>query len=237
MADAQVKIIGAHVDIVLCIDVTGSMSPLIENVKNQAKNFYSVLTRQLSERSRPVEELRIKVITFKDYAADGSEAIQESKFFDIPAQQSEYESFISDIEAAGGGDAPENAYEALALAFKSQWTRKSRKVRHITVLFTDAPALPLSANRTYPGYPEDMPENIEELKLLWNQDASPQAVYGLRRNAHRLALYVPNDPSWESFTDNWHKTLINYIKADEGGKDINMDSLMAFFVNSASDAD
>ena len=59
-----------NVDIVMCIDATGSMSPIIEEVKTNALSFYKKFVAEMDEANKRVEQLRIKVIVFRDYECD-----------------------------------------------------------------------------------------------------------------------------------------------------------------------
>ncbi|MDR3289658.1 MAG: hypothetical protein LBT02_00010, partial [Rickettsiales bacterium] len=77
-------------DIVLCIDSTGSMRPVIENVKSNALKFHEDMKNALAEKGKHVNNLRIKVILFRDFVADGSEALKESKFFEFPGELKDF---------------------------------------------------------------------------------------------------------------------------------------------------
>ena len=61
----------------------------------------------------------------------------------MPKQSFEFKKFVSSIEACGGGNGPENALEAIALALKSEWTTSGAKRRHVIFVFSDALALSL----------------------------------------------------------------------------------------------
>ncbi len=50
------------VDLVLCIDSTGSMSPIINEVKANAIKLYDDLTRALEEHDRSATKMRVRVI-------------------------------------------------------------------------------------------------------------------------------------------------------------------------------
>ncbi len=66
--------------------------------------------------------------------------------------------------AGGGGDAPEDGYEALAYAIRLKWnTAENVKKRHIIVLFTDEDAHPLGFGKTSQYYPKEMPNDYQEL--------------------------------------------------------------------------
>ena len=75
-----------NVDIVMCIDCTGSMASTIDTVKENALKFYPDLKRALDEKDKHVAQLRIKVIGFRDFAADGNNALEVSDFFEISEQ-------------------------------------------------------------------------------------------------------------------------------------------------------
>ena len=52
------------VDIVFCIDVTGSMTPIIDAVKANALGFYDDVQANLTAKGKNVEQLRVRVIAF-----------------------------------------------------------------------------------------------------------------------------------------------------------------------------
>ena len=145
-----------NVDIVMCIDATGSMSPIIDEVKGNAISFYQRFVDSMEENDKEVAQLRIKVIVFRDYGCD-DEPMVESQFYALPDQNDEFRSFVSSIEAKGGGDGPENALEAIALALKSDWTTGGSKRRHAILVFSDAPALRLGERSGSSSYPSGLP--------------------------------------------------------------------------------
>jgi hypothetical protein len=52
------------VDIVFCIDVTGSMTPIIDQVKENALRFYDDVQSNLTAKGKNVDQLRVRVIGF-----------------------------------------------------------------------------------------------------------------------------------------------------------------------------
>ena len=54
------------VDLVMCIDGTGSMGHLIEEVKSTALKFYEQLEAKMKEKTNRIDQLRAKVIVFRD---------------------------------------------------------------------------------------------------------------------------------------------------------------------------
>ncbi len=109
------------VDMVFCIDATGSMedftgskNKIINMVKQNAINFWNDFSSIMAEKAKSVRQLRVRVVAFRDYLADGEHAMLVTDFFQLPQQAEEFEACINSIHAAGGGDIPEDGLEALA---------------------------------------------------------------------------------------------------------------------------
>jgi len=209
------------VDIVLCVDATGSMTPVIDKVKTAAIRFHSDLTDRLSKLEKSIQTLRVRVIAYRDYYADGESAMQTSRFFDLPAEKGAFEAFVHDIDADGGGDEPENGLEALALAIKSDWSKCAGKHRQIVVLWTDASAHPLDKpGATKPSnYPTDMPANLDELTDLWQNDQIMQT------SAKCLILYSPDIQPWTEFSS-WDNIVHYRVKAGEGLSEVTSEEIV-----------
>ena len=193
--DAKIPGIGEwNVDIVMCIDGTGSMAPIIDKVKATALNFHKLIEDRMHEEGKPVVELRVKVIVFREYGYD-AEPMMESGFFKLKGKdgddEEKYKEYVNSIEAKGGGDGPHNALEAVALALKSDWTTGGTRQRHVIVMFTNAPALRLGERS---GTPEGLPKDIEELHDWWEIDNSFDGKY--KPNAGRFVAFVPKAWPW-----------------------------------------
>ena len=156
-----------NVDICMCIDATGSMGPLLDLVKSNALSFYDDLKARMAEKDKHVDELRVRVIAFRDYLADGMEAMLASPFFSLPEQSAEFEALVRGIQPRGGGDDPEDSLEALGYAIKSKWTQGGDKRRHVIVLWTDDVPHELGFGRAAPNYPTKMAKNFDELTEWW----------------------------------------------------------------------
>ncbi len=132
------------VDIVFCIDVTGSMTPIIDAVKGNALGFFDDVQANLTDKGKNVAQLRVRVVAFRDFAADGDGALEESPFFTLPEERAAFSDFVNGLTAQGGGDAPESGLEAVALAVNSSWTTTGDLRRQVIVVWTDQPAHPLN---------------------------------------------------------------------------------------------
>lgn len=109
------------VDFVFVIDITGSMQPYI----NSVKNYVSTFTTNLVQRGI---DYRLSLIMFDDEVA---------KIHQPTKNVIEFMDWLNAVKARGGGDEKENALEALkAAATKIDYRFEANKV---CVLVTDAP--------------------------------------------------------------------------------------------------
>src|SRR4029434_4985515 len=148
------------VDIVFCIDVTGSMAPILDRVKDNALRFYDDVQKNLTDKGKNVDELRVRVVAFRDFKADGAAALQESSFFRLHDEQGGFAEFVGGLVPEGGGDAPESGLEAVALAINSPWTTSGDRRRQVIVVWTDSPAQPLSGEPAPAPYGDNVPQRL-----------------------------------------------------------------------------
>lgn len=224
-------VFSVNVDLVLCIDATGSMGPIIDEVKTNALSFHDRMTVALEEKGRNVEQLRVRVIVFRDYYCDGDNAMCESRFFKLPQENADFRRFVDEINATGGGDEPENALESLYLAMKSDWIKDGVRKRHVIVLFTDASAHPLEKameGEKPSNYPVDMPANLSDLSAVWDD---PQGG-AMDARAKRLVLFTPEAYPWSTLATGWRETVQVQSKAGAGMDEIDMESVLATIANS-----
>ena len=193
------------VDMVFCIDATGSMedvsgsqTKIINMVKQNAVNFYSDFIQIMYKKQKRVHQLRVRVVVFRDYIADKENAMMVTDFFLLPQQAAEFEACIKSIHADGGGDIPEDGLEALAYAIKSKWNTASARGRQVIVVWTDAGTHELGYGRRSKFYPNGMPQNLSELNDWWD---------GMNSNSKRLVLFAPDENGWSYISQNWDNTI------------------------------
>src|SRR4051794_29011884 len=133
------------VDIVFCVDVTGSMTPILDQVKANALRFYSDVQSNLTAKGKTIDELRVRVVAFRDIVADGEAALLESPFFELPADETGFSGFVNGLVAEGGGDAPESGLEGVAPAMTTPWTTPGGPRRPGVGGWTGPPAAPFDA--------------------------------------------------------------------------------------------
>jgi len=215
------------VDIVFCIDVTGSMTPIIDAVKANALRFYDDVQTNLTAKGKNVDELRVRVIAFRDFAADGEAALQESPFFRLPDERAGFSDFVNGLIAQGGGDAPESGLEAVALAVNSPWTNRGDRRRQVVVVWTDQPAHPLDPT-TVPGELRGrVPADFSALTDLWEDAQGP-----LGASSKRLILFAPDGPGWSDISGVWENVVHHPSQAGGGLSEVDYGTIVDSIGNS-----
>ena len=178
------------------------MTPVLDVVKEKVRKFPHDLKDVLAVKDKIVNTLRIRTIAFRDLAND-ADAMQASEFFVVEPNNDlpKLESFINGLSASGGGDEPESALEALAIAIMSDWTHDGDRERHIIVMFTDASAHKLESRvGEVPGpFKDQVPASLDELTDRWEGN---QAVR-LKKNSRRLLVFGPDAYPWNTICDSW----------------------------------
>ncbi len=189
------------VDIVICIDTTGSMQRTVEQIKNICKTLYPKLFDSFEENGKNLEALRVKIIAFKDYEFDDDPMIT-SDFFNLSGDKTDQTQalveFIENLNVGGGGDISENSLEALALAMQSDWTQVGDKQRHMILLYTDAPPKELGKCANSPLYPQGIPTSFEEIYSEWENQ--------INLRSKRLLIFAPKHETWEKMIE-WNFTF------------------------------
>jgi hypothetical protein len=117
------------VEVVFCLDTTGSMSGLIDGAKTK---IWSICNQFLS--GRPTPELKVGLVAFRD---KGDEYI--TKVYDLRDDLDAVYTDLSTFVATGGGDTPESVNQALDDSVnKVKWSTDKKTLR-IIFLVGDAP--------------------------------------------------------------------------------------------------
>src|SRR5579862_6514470 len=128
-AEAPVNKPRPRVEVVFCLDTTGSMGGLIDSAKQK---IWSICNQIAA--GKPTPELKVGLVAFRDR---GDEYI--TKKLDLTGDLDAVHGELMSFKAAGGGDEPESVNEALHVALhKINWTQDP-KVLRIIYLVGDAP--------------------------------------------------------------------------------------------------
>lgn len=140
-------------DVVMCVDATGSMQNTLFAVQSNISNFKTNLDAAISAAGyRAFDRTRVRVIYYRDYGGNGwlnlpayswyarsygystplsgadlgdNPALIASNFYDMASSNEvgAFRNFVSGQYANGGGDLPESGLECLWAAMNSAWTR------------------------------------------------------------------------------------------------------------------
>jgi hypothetical protein len=215
------------VDIVFCVDVTGSMTPILDQVKANALRFYGDVQSNLTAKGKVIDELRVRVVAFRDIVADGEAALQESPFFELPAEETGFSGFVNGLVAEGGGDAPESGLEAVALAMTSPWTTRGDRRRQVIVVWTDQPAHSLDASAVTPALAGRVPADFSALTDVWEDPQGP-----LGSSSKRLIVFAPDGPGWSDISAVWENVVHHPSQAGSGLSDIDYGTIIDSIGNS-----
>jgi hypothetical protein len=122
-----------RIDLVVCLDTTGSMSPIIDAVRDHiVTHLIGEMKSQLGRNQMPFE-WRARVIGYGDLDAD--------PFYTTPFTSDE-RTLVDGIRSTSrSGGSTEYTLDALLMAARSPW-RSDAPVHRIVVLFTDEPSHP-----------------------------------------------------------------------------------------------
>ena len=209
-----------HVDIVFCIDCTGSMSPVIDLVKEKVRKIPDDLKVAMSKKGQHQRRIRVRVIAFRNFAWD-SDCLEASEFFviDPPIDLTNFELFVDGLSAAGGGgDEPESGLEALAVALGSDWTDKGDKQRHLVVVFTDASAHRLEdrVGAVPAAFSGLVPNSLDDLTDMWEGGIG----VNLNKDARQMFVFGPDTYPWNTISDAWSDVVfVSGNRSNDSGTD------------------
>jgi len=145
MSDKKIK---GVVDIVVLLDISGSMQDCIDAVKGSVSTFVTGLEAKDANNESPIKDWRIKVCGYRDHAADAENWFVDNPFVtDVASVQAQIAS--SNMQASGGGDEPESLLDALFKIAKTEqagvqdgvdslkWRARGTCARAV-IFFTDA---------------------------------------------------------------------------------------------------
>ena len=120
---------GRPVDIVFVLDVTESMQPYIDAVKQNVISF----AQDLAGNNR---DYRLGLVTFEDYVVSKEPDCNRAYRNKMTSNVHEFTDWVGSLHAGGGGDIPEDQLDALAYASSFPFRPEAQG---IVILVTDAP--------------------------------------------------------------------------------------------------
>lgn len=135
------------VDIVVLMDISGSMQPCIDAVKSSVAAFVQTLESKDANNESPIRDWRMKVCGYRDQTCDAKWFVDNPFVRDVASVQAQLAA--SRMQASGGGDEPESLLDALYKIAKMEqsgiqdaenpdrWRARGTCARAV-VFFTDA---------------------------------------------------------------------------------------------------
>jgi hypothetical protein len=120
---------GRPVDIVFVLDVTESMQPYIDAVKQNVISF----AQDLQSNSR---DYRLGLVTFEDYVVSAYPDCNCAYRNSFTSDVKQFTDWVGTLHAGGGGDIPEDQLDALSYAAKFPFRPEAEG---IIIIVTDAP--------------------------------------------------------------------------------------------------
>ena len=115
-------------DLMIIIDLTGSMYIWLNEVKENIKNVIEEITQ-----NNPGSKIRLSFIGYRDFESENEPRKYESKEF--TENINEFYEYINTLDCSGGGDLPEDIVGALKLSLNMKWESEAK----YALLVCDAP--------------------------------------------------------------------------------------------------
>lgn len=152
-------------DVVICVDNTGSMDPMLNAIKSNVLSFYSDISKYCSLNGKRVGDVRLKLIVFGD-CIEGP--IHITKFYRLPEESGKLSDTANIIfnKSLGGNEA---ALEALYFALSSDWELTGTRKRQVILMFTDEQPDNWGYTRGADYYPQNVPSSFKSVTALWER--------------------------------------------------------------------
>jgi len=198
---------GRPVDIVFVLDVTESMQPYIDAVKQNIISF----AQDLAANNR---DYRLGLVTFEDYVVSKYPDCNCAYRNTMTSNVNQFIDWVSGLHAGGGGDIPEDQLDALAYAASFPFRPEAEG---IIIIVTDAPPHHAGDGSEYTqhdqAYHDHHPGNTQVTDLTGDSTAAL-----LKKNGLTLYAVVPPPfiaPEYQQIVDATHGRSYNII-TEEG---------------------
>jgi len=170
----------SKVDIIVCLDITGSMRPCINKLKESIGAFVESLEEPVLIKQAQVlvkvSDWRIRLFPYRDLAAPHKLPAMMENFPFVNSTEA-FRKQLGDsrvVAKGGGGDGPESTMDAIFRASCSKDWRESSDVKRYIIVFTDNVTLPL--HHTTIG---DQPNDLDMFVQIINTNNVSLIVFGV----------------------------------------------------------
>ncbi len=198
---------GRPVDIVFVLDVTESMQPYIDAVKQNVIQF----VQDLSANNR---DYRLGLVTFEDYVVSKYEDCHCAYRNSFTTDVHTFTDWVSSLHAGGGGDIPEDQLDALAYAASFPFRPNAEG---IIIIVTDAPPHHKGDGSRYTQHDQAYHDH-HGLDTDVTDETGDDVAATLKKNGLTLYAVVPPPfiaPEYAQIVDATHGKSYNII-TEEG---------------------
>jgi Mg-chelatase subunit ChlD len=211
-----------RIEVVFCLDTTGSMGPLIEGAK---KKIWSIANEIL--KAKPTPEVKIGLVAYRDKGD-----VYVTKVFDLTDDLDKvYENLLS-LRAAGGGDGPEHVNKALHdSVYSIKWSEDKKTFKVIYLVGDWPPHMDYDDGYDYRKICTEAVKkdiiintircgNHAETQKIWQEIAkSSEGTYiSIAQSGGMVSIKTPMDGELAKLHDKLGKTRLWYGKDKELSK-------------------
>ena len=175
----------AYLDVVFCVDITGSMTPFIAAARAHMARVLDAL------RENPEVDLRVAIVTYRDHGA--TEVVEVSPFAAASADTKQRFDALTVGSPPQNTDSAEAVFSGLVACIALPWRAGAYR---IVVLVGDAP--PHACGATNPPYPDRFPDR-DPTGLSIDDMANKLEEAGIF--VHALAMIPSLNPHHDRFLE------------------------------------
>ena len=198
---------GRPVDIVFVLDVTESMQPYIDAVKQNVIQF----AQDLSANNR---DYRLGLVTFEDYVVSKYPDCNCAYRTSFTSDVHQFTDWVSSLHAGGGGDIPEDQLDALAYAASFPFRPQAEG---IIIIVTDAPPHHKGDGSRFTQHDQAYHDH-HSMDTDVTEETGDAVASQLKKNGLTLYAVVPPPfiaPEYQQIVDSTHGKSYNII-TEEG---------------------
>jgi hypothetical protein len=198
---------GRPVDIIFVLDVTESMQPYIDTVKQNVIQF----AQDLSANNR---DYRLGLVTFEDYVVSKYPDCNCAYRNNFTSDVHQFIDWVGTLHAGGGGDIPEDQLDALAYAASFPFRPNAEG---IIIIVTDAPPHTKGDNSRYTQHDQAFYDHHSHDTDV-TEETGDDVAATLKKNGLTLYAVVPPPfiaPQYQQVVDATHGKSYNII-TEEG---------------------
>eukprot|EP00743_Colponemidia_sp_Colp-15_P000535 GILK01000602.1.p1 GENE.GILK01000602.1~~GILK01000602.1.p1 ORF type:complete len:437 (+),score=52.86 GILK01000602.1:88-1398(+) len=162
--ETSTKELGASLDLVFCVDCTGSMGSYIASAQ---ENIRSIVEKLIAFEKCDVQ---FALVCYRDHPPQDSSYV--TQVFNFTKSLSKMQEYVDSMSANGGGDGPEAVADGLHAVLHMPWRKAATK---ISILISDAPPHGLGENGD--GFPDGCPLGHDPIAIAHEMLAAGITVY------------------------------------------------------------